>query len=1046
MHSCAACGYKTSEPFRFCPQCAAPAGSEHHRRKPATLLFCDASGSTALGERLDAEAVRELMFSYFHEMRSAIERHGGTVEKFIGDAVMAVFGIPDAHEDDPVRACRAAFEMQQRLPSLNEELQRRYGSRLALRIGINTGEVIAGDPSTRETFVSGDPVNVAARLEQAARPGDILLGEQTFRLARHTVEAEPVQPIAAKGKAEPVPAYRLISVPATTAQRSFERPFVGRSEEYRTLEDIFDRAVSERRLRLATIVGEPGVGKSRLAAELILRIAGRARLLMGRCLAYGEGITWWPFAEIVRSAAGIHDEHDTAQALSRLESLALEPAVIAALAATLGLDERPVPAEQVPWAVRKLIEALAVDRPIIVLVEDVHWAEPALLDLLLDLADHAQAPGLLLSTARPELLAKRPAWPGIVPLDVFGATETRALLASTSLPATEYETAVRASGGNPLFVEELAAFLTDQPRARVVPPTLDALLAARLDLLPEPERSAAERGAIEGELFHRGAVGALSSETAGIRQALDALVARDLVHPAQAQFVDEAAFRFKHALVRDAAYAGISKRLRAELHERFAAWLEVKVGTRLAEVEEIVGYHLEQAHRYQAELGMPRDDELADEALRHLTAGGRRAYLRGDYPASVTLLERAAALMRPGVVDLLLETTLADALFESGRGTDAVLRADAIAERAALNGDRVGELCGKILAGRLRTNLEPESATEELAALLEDALPVLEMVGDDIALYVAYYARANVELVLGRMDGMVEALERAVAHVREVGSPPVFRGWIADGRLHGTTPVRDLLAWLDRQNEADSRNPLLRKARAHALAKLGRFDEARELLAGVLTEMADRGGGIQLGGIKGVHCVDVELLAGDPAAAVEFGEEGCKLLDELGEHGYLSTAAGMLAQALYAMDRLDDADTWASRARSLGARDDLATQMLWRQVRAKVLARRGKHDEAERLAREAVAIGEGSDMLDAKGDAYVDLAEALSLAGRIKEATDALAQALTLYELKGSVVKADRTRDLLAMLHKKVDDRPADSEVNDSNKIVRPEGLEPPTF
>jgi len=330
---CASCGQENPEGFGFCGRCGSPLATKtEQRRKPATLLFCDASGSTAMGERLDAESVRELMYSYFHEMRSAIERHGGTVEKFVGDAVMAVFGVPEAHEDDPLRACRAALEMQKRLPELNQELERRYGSVLALRIGVNTGQIVAGDASTRETFVSGDAVNTAARLEQAAAPGEVLLGEATYRLVRDMVEAEPVEPITAKGKAEPVAAYRLLSVPLAPAPRAGRQtPLVGRTEELRTLEEMFARATAGGRLELATMIGEPGVGKSRLASEFVAALGGRARVLVGRCLAYGEGITWWPLAEIVRAAAGIHDEHDRAHALDRLNGLGLEPAATATL-------------------------------------------------------------------------------------------------------------------------------------------------------------------------------------------------------------------------------------------------------------------------------------------------------------------------------------------------------------------------------------------------------------------------------------------------------------------------------------------------------------------------------------------------------------------------------------------------------------------------------------------------------------------------------------------------------------------------------------------
>ena len=313
MPLCPNCGQENPEQARFCFACATPLEpAAPERRKLATMLFCDMSGSTAMGERVDAESVREMMFSYFHEMRGAIERHGGTVEKFIGDAVMAVFGVPTAHEDDALRACRAASEMQERLATLNEQLERRYGSTIALRIGVNTGEVVAGDASVRQALVTGDAVNVAARLEQTAEPGQILIGEPTFRLVRDAVSAEPVEPLELKGKSEPLPAYRLTGVePAAPARaRRLDTPIVGREDELVLLHRKLEEAAAGEPA-LATIVGEPGVGKSRLAAELIADAQVEFRILEGRCLQYGEGITYWPIAEIVRQAAGIRDEHST---------------------------------------------------------------------------------------------------------------------------------------------------------------------------------------------------------------------------------------------------------------------------------------------------------------------------------------------------------------------------------------------------------------------------------------------------------------------------------------------------------------------------------------------------------------------------------------------------------------------------------------------------------------------------------------------------------------------------------------------------------------
>jgi tetratricopeptide (TPR) repeat protein len=434
-------------------------------------------------------------------------------------------------------------------------------------------------------------------------------------------------------------------------------------------------------------------------------------------------------------------------------------------------------------------------------------------------------------------------------------------------------------------------------------------------------------------------------------------------------------------------------------------------------LDEILGYHLEQACRYRAELGAPGDGVLAATAKRRLTAAGRRAMLRTDDGAAVSLLERATALVPTGEIDVALETDLVEALFWAGKGGAALARAGSLAQRASATGDRVGELCGRIKEGVLRISLEPEGATEELAALVDAAMPVFQAADDDLALYIGYSALGQVALNRVQMDAMLEAFERAFAHAQRANLPKQrLLGWRASARFFGTTPVSELLAWLDEQEEGGVRVTELRAHRADALAMLGRFDEARAILAEARAELADRGGGISLGILTGIDSVLVELLAGDPTAAVELGEEACRLLDELGERGFLSTVAGNLALAMYAADRLEEADAWAGRAAELGESEDRATQMLWRQARAKVLARRGEDEQAERLAREAVAIGEATDNLDHQGDTYVDLGEVLRLVGRPDEAAAALEQALARYHRKGNLVSTQRVQTQLAEL------------------------------
>jgi class 3 adenylate cyclase/tetratricopeptide (TPR) repeat protein len=961
----------------------AAAAPSHEQRKTVTVLFCDLAGSTALGETLDPERLRALLAHYFERMKAIVERHGGSVEKFIGDAVMAVFGVPMLHEDDALRAVRAAVEMRDALPELG----------LQGRIGVMTGEVVTG---TAERLATGDAVNVAARLEQAARPGDVLIGQPTLALVRDAVEVEAIEPLALKGKAKPVPAYRLVRV-HDAPERRHAALFVGRERELELVGGAWERVRAEQRCELVTIIGDAGVGKSRLVAEVLASV--EATVVRGRCLPYGEGITYWPVVEV----------------LKQLDMLPPDEAAAAAIRSLLGKSDAATSADEIAWAFRKTLEHAAAQRPLVVVFDDIQWGEETFHDLIEHVALLSSGASiLLLCIARPELSERRPAWPVTFRLEPLGDEEVEELIAER-IPGKLRERITRAAGGNPLFIEEMLAMAKEADGEVVVPPTLQALLAARLDQLETAERNVLERGAIEGEIFHRGAVQALAPEETQVTPRLAALVRKELIRPNRPQLVGEDGFRFRHLLLRDAAYEALPKAVRADLHQRFASWLEER-GAELVELDEILGYHLEQAFRYRSELGMPADPMLATAARRRLTAGGQRAQLRADYGAAVSLFERAAALVPPAEIALALETELGEALFWGGKGTDALRRAESLAERAAAAGDRVGELCGRIRAGLFRTFFEPEGATENLAALIEQAVPVFQAAGDDLALYIAYYALGQVANMRAQMDSALEAYERAAAHARQAGLPQELLGWRAAWRFFGTTPVSDLIAWLDEHEQLAGRNHWLRSYRGLALAMLGRFDEARAILAETRAELADRGGGIALATATGMASVDVELLAGDPAVAAELGAEGCRLLSELGEQSMLSTAAGTLAQALYGLDRLEDAVVWAGRAAELGASDDAYTQMLWRQVRAKVLARRGENAEAERLAREAVAVCEATDMLDAQGDVYADLAEVLSLAGRPKDAVAALGQALGCYERKGNLVSTQRTQARLAEL------------------------------
>ncbi len=413
MPACPECGRENPRGSRFCNACGAAlaeaAAEPREMRKTVTIVFADVSGSTALGERLDAEAVRRVMGRWFESARMVLERHGGTVEKFVGDAVMAVFGIPTLHEDDALRAVRAAAELETALAELNAALERDHGVRLEVRTGVNTGEVVAGEG---ETLATGDAVNVAARLEQAAQPGEILLGPDTYHLVRDAVAADPVRSLRLKGKAEPVEARRLRSVRPGVAgvERRLDAPLVGRTLELAQLRQAYERTVRERRASLFTLLGPAGIGKSRLVDEFSNSIDGEATVLRGHCLPYGEGITFWPLVEMLQGSGR------EAPGERVRELLAGDPdadLVAARLGVAVGGTDAAGSTEDAFWAVRKLFERVARMGPLVVVVDDLHWAEPTFLDLIDHVADWSrQAPILLLCVARPELLEARPTWGG----------------------------------------------------------------------------------------------------------------------------------------------------------------------------------------------------------------------------------------------------------------------------------------------------------------------------------------------------------------------------------------------------------------------------------------------------------------------------------------------------------------------------------------------------------------------------------------------------------------------------------------------------------
>jgi class 3 adenylate cyclase len=747
---CAACGHEVSEGAKFCPECGAPLtkpAAPREQRKTVTVLFCDVAGSTALGESTDPEALRALLARYFDRMKGIVERHGGTVEKFVGDAVMAVFGVPVVHEDDALRACRAAVEMRDALPELG----------IRGRIGLNTGEVVTG---TEERLATGDAVNVAARLEQAAEPGEVLIGLETVRLVRDAVELGDERRLELKGKAQPVGAFPLSAVSGEIPRR-FDVPIVGRGRERRALDDGWERVVSERACHLFTILGPAGVGKSRLTAEFLASLDS-VPVIRGRCLSYGEGITYWPLVEVVLQ-------------LGRRPS---DPRAAAAIASLLGESDEPATADEIAWAFRRLLEESA---PVVCVFDDLHWAEPTFLDLVDHVADWSRdAPILLVCIARPELLDRRATWAGgklnatTVLLQPLTAEETDELI-ERLLGDAELDDPLRArigeaAEGNPLFVEQMLAMVAESPNGDVaVPPTIQALLAARLDQLDASERGVLERGAVEGKIFHRGGVEALAPEEPDVGTKLMALVRKELVRPDRTQLPGDDAFRFRHLLIRDAAYDGLPKSARAELHERFATWLETH-GEDLIERDEILGYHLEQAHRYRVELDLHgvETDDLALRATERLGAAAERAALRHDATAAVALYERALALPSGSPLTFERRLRLIRMRMAAGDLAGALREADALIEAARLEDDRPRELRARVARGNV-AYLAEAVTVDEIRPLTEEALELFGSLRDDAGLAHAWGLASMADHAGLRWRAVKLALERMLEHAERIG-------------------------------------------------------------------------------------------------------------------------------------------------------------------------------------------------------------------------------------------------------------------------------------
>ena len=969
------------------------------------------------------------MQRWFVRMRDVVEGHGGTVENYIGDAVMAVFGIPVAHEDDALRAVRAAAAMREEVVALRDELRGERGVEFAVRMGVNTGEAVTGNAAAGGFFTAGDIVNVAARLEQAARPGDILVGGDTYRLVRHAVQAEPVAPLAVKGKAEALAAFRLLHVaPDATGRPQRQRaPMVGRGAERRELMDAFDQAVTDRSCQLLTVLGAAGVGKSRLVAEVTDALSGAATVAAGRCLPYGDGLTWWPLVEAL-GETGLFEQvaADAEPAIARAGEL-LKP------------QGEPVAPEEAFWAVRRVLETLAQRRPLVLVVDDLHWAEPTFMDLLEHVTDWVRdAPLLLLVMARPDLLDVRPAWGASRPnaasvrleplADAEAADLLRHLVGTARLGGRASARILAVAEGNPLFVEEVVAMLVDdgilipgdghsaagELTAIAVPPTIQALLAARLDRLEPLERAVIEAASVEGKEFTRERVAALLEDAAAsIGGLLRTLVRKDLIRPVGA---DAQTFRFRHQLVRDAAYEGMPKELRAGLHERFADWLEARPSV-FPVVDELLGYHVERAVRLRRELGETEEAtaELAGRASAHLGAAGLRAAQRDDPSAASTLLERAIALVEPDdVARGALLPALGASLFEAGRLTQAISVLDEAIARAP---EPRLEARARIEREFVRLESEASVGTERARRAADETLPVLEREGDDAGQCRAWYLRAQAAWIAGRVGQADSAwCEAAVCARRAHDDRELFRilGMRATAAVLGPTPVGDAIRRCHGYRELVEASPVAAALMVNPLASLHAMQGDFELADRFLNEANETLD--QLGSLGWVshHEALVRMLEGRPGMAELPLRSAVERLASMGDGELLATTLAMLAQAVFAQGQLEEAEQLCRMAAGAGAHDDIVTQVIWRGVQAKILAHQGRPEDAETLARDAVALVAPTDLLSHHGDAMLDLAEVLRTISRTDEYHGVVHAALSLYEKKGNVIGAARARSLLS--------------------------------
>jgi len=1041
---CPACGSEHAEGARFCDACgaslAAASADASASRKIVTIVFADLIGSTALHERLDAESARLFMERYYAAMRGAVEAHGGRVTQLLGDGVKAVFGAPRVTEDDALRAVRAGVAMQRAFREL-ADAQRASVGRTGLRVAVNTGEVVAEGASE----IIGDPVNVAARLQEEARDGDVVIGEATRRLVEGQLTLEPLGSFALKGRSEAVAAHRVVSLerPAGAAASAF----VGREPELARLIAVYTRACGEAAARLALVLGSPGLGKSRLLDELALRLGGDATLLSAHCDAAG-GATFAPLADALRRRLRIEEgasgESLRAAILAALPGEESERARIASGIAAL-IEGAATSPEEIFFVVRRLFAAFATARPVVLVIDDLQWAEPLLLDLLEHLVQWGGGVRLLvLAAARPELrdLRSSLATPGGLAADVVtlsgldaGAAARLAanVIGADALPAAIAGRVLATSEGNPLFVGELVRMLVHDgalvregdrwttgvaPADVEMPPTIHALLAARIERLSPEDRSVLERAAVIGRHFSRAALVALLPFAPGeIDARLEALRRSELIESDTGWFLGEPALRFHHVLIRDAAYRRLLKHTRADLHVCFADWLAAR-GASAGEHDETLGWHLEQAHEHLRELG-PLDAParaLGERAARHLAAAGRRALARDDLALAAGLLGRALARLEtddPARAELALDAC--EALLSAGDVGPAARAVDELA-RFASGSDRL-RAWHACLAGQLAVLRDPQ-ALRATADAVAAAAASLASLGDAAGEAKGHSVHALALARLGKIGGSEAALDKALAAARRARDRRRANAVLAGAplaSLWGPSPVTrasgrclDVVRVLRITQGAPAVEAVSLRCQAVLEALRGRVDAARRMVA-ASRQLVEELGITQRLLEADVFAGMIELLDGGALEAERLLRGAWEGLRAQGLGIDAAHAAALLGRALLAQGRGDEAEAVSRESEAL-AGDDFKAAISWRGVRAEALARRGEHAEALALAHAAVELAAATDDLLDHADARMALAAVLRAAGREVEADGEERRAVELWEAKGATLLVERAR------------------------------------